>query len=100
MPTTTKIRLPVRVPNEGARRLAWWLMHKPAGTYDKMMRKLGIGQISMERMLAGEVTPGRDEGYRIFSYAGCAVLLTDWYRPAEGGWFDEPGERAVLRRAA
>lgn len=100
MPMTTKMRLPARVPNEGARRLAWWLMHQPAGTYDRMMRKLGIGQISMERMLAGEVTPGRDEGYRIFSFASCTVLITDWYRPAEGGWFDALAERAQVKRAA
>jgi hypothetical protein len=97
---TTKIRLPARVPNEGARRLAWWLMNQPAGTYDRMLRKLGIGQISMERMLAGELAPGREQGFMIYGFAGQSVPIGEWYRAAEGGWFDRPVDRAALRKAA
>ncbi len=95
----TKLRLGVRVPNEGARRLALWIMQQPVGALDRMLRKTGIGQISMERMMAGEVTPAAFVGYQIYAFTGCTVAITDWDRPAEGGWF-EPIAATRLRRAA
>lgn len=99
MKTKRLLRLGVRVPNEGARRLAIFIMREPVGTLDKMLRKLGIGQISLERMMVGEITPGSDIGYQIFAFTLGDVLMTDWDRPAEGGWFSGRGD-ANLRRAA
>ena len=96
---TLRLRLGVRVPNEGARRLAQWIMREPVGTLDKLLRKIGMGQIDMERMMAGELTPGAFVGHQIFAFTRCAVTINDWYRPAAGGWFDVvPAE--TLRRAA
>jgi hypothetical protein len=83
----TKLRLGVRVPNEGARRLAQWIMREPVGTLDKLLRKIGMGQIDMERMMAGELTPGADIGHQIFAFTRCGVTINDWYRPATDGWF-------------
>lgn len=96
---TLRLRLGVRVPNEGARRLAQWIMREPAGTLDKLLRKIGMGQIDMERMMAGELTPGAAIGHQIFAFTRCGVTINDWYRPASGGWFD-PVDATTLRRAA
>ncbi len=96
---TLRLRLGVRVPNEGARRLAQWIMREPVGTLDKLLRKIGMGQIDMERMMAGELTPGAFVGHQIFAFTRCAVTINDWYRPAAGGWFDVVGAEP-LRRAA
>ena len=96
---TLRLRLGVRVPNEGARRLAQCIMREPAGTLDKLLRKIGLGQIDMERMMAGELTPGAFVGHQIFAFTRCAVTINDWYRPAAGGWFDVVAAE-TLRRAA
>lgn len=94
----TKLRLGVRVPNEGSRRLAQWIMREPVGTLDKLLRKIGMGQIDMERMMAGELTPAAAVGYQIFAFTRSTVTINDWYRPAAGGWFDVGSE--PMRRAA
>ncbi|VVT20442.1 conserved hypothetical protein [Sphingomonas aurantiaca] len=94
-----RLRLGVRVPNEGARRLAQWIMREPVGTLDKLLRKIGMGQIDMERMMAGELTPAAFVGHQIFAFTRSAVTINDWYRPAVGGWFDVVGAEP-LRRAA
>ena len=99
MKTMLRLRPGVRVPNEGARRLAHWMMRQPVGTLDRMLRKTEIGQISLERMMAGELTPDASVGYQIFAFTGCTVAINDWDRPAEGGWF-EPVADVRLRRAA
>jgi hypothetical protein len=87
MKTKMLLRLGVRVPNEGARRLAIFIMREPVGTLDKMLRKVGIGQISLERMMVGEITPAADIGYQMFAFTRGAVSMNDWDRPAQGGWF-------------
>ena len=96
---TLRLRLGVRVPNEGARRLAQWIMREPVGTLDKLLRKIGMGQIDVERMMAGELAPGAFVGHQIFAFTRCAVTINDWYRPAAGGWFDVVGAES-LRRVA
>jgi hypothetical protein len=100
MKNNLRLRLGVHVPNEGARRLANWILHEPAGTLNKLLRKTGIGQISMERMMAGEVTPDAPIAYQIYAFTRCAVPINDWDAKPEGGWFDVVGARAPLRRAA
>lgn len=95
---TLRLRLGVRVPNEGARRLAQWIMQEPVGTLDKLLRKVGIGQIAMERMMAGEITPAADIGHQIFAFTRCAVTINDWDRPPYGGWFEIGSQ--PMRRAA
>ena len=100
MKTKQLLRLGARVPNEGARRLANFIMQQPAGTLDKLLRKTGIGQISMERMMAGNVVPDAPIAYQIFAFTRCAVPTNDWNAKPEGGWFDPVATREHLRRAA
>jgi hypothetical protein len=100
MKNNLRLRLGVRVPNEGARRLAHWILHEQVGTLDKLLRKTGIGQISMERMMAGDVVPDAPIAYQIFAFTRCAVPINDWNAKAEGGWFDPVATREHLRRAA
>jgi hypothetical protein len=97
---TLRLRLGVRVPNEGARRLAHWIMREPIGTLDKLLRKIGMGQIDIERMMAGELTPDAFVGHQIFAFTRCNVPINDWDRDAAGGWFDPVVDVATLRRAA
>ena len=94
------LRLGVSVPNEGARRLANWVQREPAGTLDQLLRKTGIGQISMERMMAGDVVPDAPIAYQIFAFTRCAVPINDWDAKPEGSWFDPVVPREHLRRAA
>lgn len=96
----TKLRLGVSVPNEGARRLARWIMLQPAGTLDKLMRRIGMGQIAIERMMAGETTPADAVGYQIYAFTGGEVSASDWDAKPEGGWFGSVAAREPLRRAA
>lgn len=96
----TKLRLGVRVPNEGARRLAHFIMHQPLGALDKLMRRTGLGPIAMDRIMSEGVTPAEDIGYQIFAFTECAVSASDWDSKPEGGWFDIVDTREPARRAA
>ncbi len=100
MKTKTLLRLGVHVPNEGARLLAHWIMRQPVGTLDKLMRRTGLGQIAMDRMMSEGVTPADDIGYQIYAFTGCAVSASDWDSKPKGGWFDIVDAREPLRRAA
>ena len=100
MKTKRLLRLGVRVPNEGARRLANWIMRQPAGTLDKLMRRIGMGQIAIERMMAGETTPVDGVGYQIYAFTGGEVSASDWDADPEGGWFAPVISREPMRRAA
>jgi len=96
----TKLCLGVRVPNEGARRLAHFIMHQPVGALDKLMRCTGLSQIAMERIMSEGVTPAEDIGYQIYAFTGCAVSASDWDSKPKGGWFDIVDVREPVRRAA
>lgn len=95
-----KLRLGVSVPNEGARRLARWIMHQPVGTLDKLMRRIGMGQIAIERMMTGDTTPVDGVGYQIYAFTGGEVSASDWDAKPEGGWFAPAVARETMRRAA
>lgn len=100
MKTKRLLRLGVRVPNEGARRLALWITRQPAGTLDKLMRRTGMGQIAIERIMAGETTPLDGVGYQIYAFTGGEVSASDWDAKPEGGWFTPVIARGPMRRAA
>lgn len=100
MKTKRLLRLGVHVPNEGARRLAQFIMHQPAGTLDKLMRRIGMGQIAIDRMMVGETTPVDGVGYQIYAFTGGEVSASDWEAKAEGGWFVPAVAREPMRRAA
>ena len=94
----SKMHLAAKVPNEGARRLAAWLLGQPVGTFDRFAARIG-GVIAADRLLAGEVTPGHRMGYSIYSFTERSVPTGDWYREAEGGWFDVIALEQVKRAA-
>ena len=100
MKTKLRLRLGVRVPNEGARRLAHWVMARPAGTLAKLMARTGLGQIALDRMMSEGTTPADAIGYQIYAFTGCAVSADDWETAPQGGWFDAVEARELLRRAA
>jgi len=100
MKTKRLLRLGVRVPNEGARRLAHYIMRQPVGTLDKLMCRTGLGQIAIERMMSEGVTPAEAIGYQIYAFTGCAVSASDWDSKPKGGWFDAVAVREPMRRAA
>ena len=90
-----KMHLRAKVPNEGARRLCWWL----AVSHDRGVEKLaeiGIDRVTIDRLLAGELEPGADMSHAIFLATGCAVCSRDWRAPAQGGWGDRPAPRQAL----
>ncbi|MEG8021819.1 hypothetical protein [Sphingomonas aerolata] len=94
------LRLGVKVPNEGARRFAHWIQHQPVGALSKLLRRTGIGRISMERMMSGDIVPDAPLAYQIFAATRCAVPINDWDAKPEGGWFDRVAPRESERRAA
>lgn len=100
MKTKRLLCLGVRAPNEGARLLAQFIMHQPAGTLDKLMRRTGLGQIAMDRIMLEGVTPADVIGHQIYAFTGCAVSADDWEAKPKGGWFDTFVSREPMRRAA
>lgn len=100
MKTKRLLRLGVSVPNEGARRLAQFIMRQPAGTLDKLMRRIGMGQIAVERMMAGETVPADLVGYQIYAFTGGEVSASDWDAKPEGNWFTPVMAQQPMRRAA
>jgi len=100
MKTKQLLRLGVCVPNEGARRLAQWITSQPVGTLSKLMRRTGLGQVAMDRLMSEDITPADEIGYQIYAFTGCAVSAGDWDSKPKGGWFDIVNLREPLRRAA
>ncbi|HEU0045098.1 hypothetical protein [Sphingomonas sp.] len=84
-----KMHLGAKVPNEGARRLAWWIGREHRGDVRVAARDLpGCGETTVERMLAGEVVPGAVLTQVLMQRAGIGWRL--WQKPPAGGWFENP----------
>jgi hypothetical protein len=95
------MHLTAKVPNEGARRLAWWLGNRPGDdALDRFAEAIGQHVGYIDRLLSGEVLPGGEVAHSVWLATGGAVWRFDWRTPARGGWFDEPAERTPSRRAA
>ncbi|MEK9212293.1 hypothetical protein [Sphingomonas sp. 2378] len=90
-----KLNLPARVPNEGARRLAFYLNDKP-GALGRFVRKAATSEMMVQRLINGDVIPDADMAKAIYLATDCAVWSRHWTFRPEGGWFDRP----VLRAAA
>lgn len=96
----SKLFLPARVPNEGARRLAAFLQSLPTpAAARRMLAVAGIDRAKIDRMLSGELIPGADERFAITRATGDAVLMRDWSSQAAGHWGD-PVPARTMRRAA
>ncbi len=102
--TMQKLFLPARPANEGARRLAWWLLDTPCGESVAVRRVLlarsGIGMIAVHRLLTGELLPGEEQGWAISRATRGAVRVGDWRDQPEGNWAERPVDHLAMRRAA
>lgn len=94
-----RLFLPARVPNEGARRLAAWLLSVPAVRSIRAMGNAGIDAGKLDRLISGELIPGADDRWAITLATGDAVAVRDWSVTARGRWGD-PVPARVFRRAA
>lgn len=97
-----KMHLAARVPNEGARRLAWWIGERTTprrNAFEALARAIGCHVSFVDRVLDGDIVPGEDLARRIGLTTGHFIDRRDWRHPPEGGWFD-PVEARDTRRAA
>ncbi|RIA37500.1 hypothetical protein DFR49_3385 [Hephaestia caeni] len=92
------------VPNEGARRLAWWIGQLGPDAYDAFAAAMGSHVSFVDRILAGEIVPAAHLAQRIGAVTSDFIDRRDWRRPAAGGWFDpvapRDGSARCGRRAA
>ena len=89
-----KLHLIARVPNEGARMVAQWVLGLPRGLNDAAVA-LGTDAAHVQRMVEGDLEPGMEIGSRLARHTG--VRVRDFRSAAQAGWFERP---APLARAA
>jgi hypothetical protein len=89
-----KLHLTAKVPNEGARLVAQWILGMPGGL-DDAATALGTSADWVQRMVGGDMVPGLTVGTRLARHTG--VRARDFHRSAQAGWFERP---ASLARAA
>lgn len=94
-----KLFLPARVPNEGARRLAAWLLCVGSARATCALGTIGFDAGKVDRLICGELIPGQDERFALTQVTGNAVLVRDWSTQALGRWGD-PVPARTMRRAA
>ena len=94
-----KMHLIARVPNEGARKLAWWIGRECAGSVAVAALKLRESAAMLDRLLSGEITPGEPLARNIGERTGRRITRLDWQRRAQGKWSDMPHEPGTLGRA-
>ena len=97
------MHLTAAVPNEGARRLAWFIgnAETPAAAVAELESHLGFGAI--DRIVSGALLPGVRMGAKLWAWSGGQIDAHDFRHPPKGWWFDRPASRQmtrVLARAA
>ncbi len=102
-----KVFLSARPANEGARRLAWWLLDDQLTPPQRYLRRrqlhasgIALGEIMLNRLLSGELLPGEEQGWAISCATRGAVRVGDWRDLPEGAWSERPVEHLAMRRAA
>lgn len=93
-----KLFLPAKVPNEGARRLAAWILASPPHEVKRRFARIGLDFGKAARMIEGELLPGADDRFAIRGITDF-VFVRDWSLPAEGRWGD-PVPCRLMGRAA
>lgn len=96
-----KLYLPARVPNEGARRLAAWLLSGPRPRDLRVLHMVGVDRCRIDRLLRGELTPeGREMAMLAekLDLPGPTGYLV-WHLPPLGRWGD-PVVAIPMREAA
>jgi hypothetical protein len=94
------MHLGARVPNEGARRLAWWIGRQAGFSMTGASIVLRVPLGTLQRLVAGELIPGEELCRPLGIATGEEVQRMDWRRPPQGGWFDEPSSRRLSKVAA
>lgn len=87
-----RMHLGARVPNEGARRLAWWLQARRE-RFETVARVIGGSVDTVHRLLSGELEPAAEVSFAISNATGGEVVSRDWRSAPHGGWFDQPAPR-------
>jgi hypothetical protein len=93
----TKLHLKAKAPNEGARRLAWWIgerMRWNPSAFDDLAGSIGAHVSFVDRVIEGEIVPGEDLARRIGLATSNFIDRRDWRRPPLGGWFDAVEDRS------
>lgn len=88
MSTTTKMHLPVRVPNEGARLLAQRIMKDCRGCLFVASTAMRMPTATLQRLVDGEVVPGEVLVGDVARVTKQAISRRDWRRAPRGGWFE------------
>lgn len=92
-----KLYLPARVPNEGARQLAQWLLKVGVEAASVSLRRSGVSLASLDRLLLGEVVPGERIAVAVALVTGGKISRRLWRQKPIGWWFDSATD---TRRAA
>ena len=90
-----KMRLAAKAPNEGARLCAQWIMRECQGCLLVAASRFRTTVTTIERLIAGEITPGEELVAPVAQVTRDRVKRRDWQRPACGGWFDVPAEQVA-----
>ncbi len=92
-----RLHLSARVPNEGARRLAWWLGEN-TDRFPALIREVGMSEETIHRLISGELEPAAIMSYVISQATGGSVVSRDWRTAPRGWWFDRPTPRTYRPR--
>lgn len=92
-----KLYLPARVPNEGARQLAQWLLQAGTEAAGASLRRSGVSLAMADRLLSGDVVPGERIAVAVAFVTGGRIDRRLWRHKPVGWWFDTATE---TRRAA
>lgn len=93
-----KLHLVAVVPNEGARRLAAWILRTAGASVATVASSTGIEATMIDRILSGDVVPASDMAHRLWLVTEGDIDRHDWRSAPVGGWFDAVPSR--LSKAA
>ncbi|WP_342248635.1 hypothetical protein [Sphingomonas sp. OTU376] len=88
------------VPNCGAHRIAWVIGTAPDPRMKYAELEVKLGPNSVERLLAGDLTPGASMGSKIFVWSNGRITYNHFYQNTPKRWRDAPfGFRAPTPKA-
>lgn len=90
----SKLYLPPSPPNEGAYRLAIWMLgvRTPQLSENRIAEmRAALGGNMLDRLITGEVLPGMIMGSTLVALTGGRVEARQFQRPTGRRWSDTPG---------
>lgn len=87
-----KMKLPARVPNLGAHKLAWIIgsSEDQASEIASLTAALGGNPFVVERILRGEIVPAAILASQITCWSQWMIGRRDWRRPVHAAWTAQP----------